>query len=261
MHELGQHRWALVAAHPGHELRAFHFLELTRPVVAVLTDGSGAHGVSRLDQTTRVLGVTGAMCSPIYGRFTDREIYAHLMDGHGEPFLDVANRLSETFKEHRVTAVLTDAAEGFNPVHDVCRGLTEAAIGLCGPVQPLLFEVDLVGHPDGDGSGIRLHLDDGAFARKLDAVDRYAELLGEADSAFGRFGVDAFRTEFLRRSEEGSLAPAEHAPHYDVVGAERVRQGRYRTALRYREHVRPILDVLRAAGRTGTHAATVSSLH
>ena len=261
MHELEQHRWALVAAHPGHELRAFHFLELARPLVAILTDGSGAHGVSRLDQTTRVLDDTGSMSGPIYGRFTDREIYAHLMDGNSEPFLDVANRLSETFNDHRITAVLTDAAEGFNPVHDVCRALTEAAIGMCGPSHPLLFEIDLVGHPDGEGSGIKLRLDDGAFARKLEAVDRYAALLGEADAAVGRYGVDAFRTEFLRRSDEMSAAPEEPAPHYDVVGAERVRQGRYRTALRYREHVRPILDVLRAAGRAGTHAVTVSSLH
>jgi hypothetical protein len=35
-------RAALVIAHPGHELRALHWLRLSRPCVFVLTDGSGS---------------------------------------------------------------------------------------------------------------------------------------------------------------------------------------------------------------------------
>jgi hypothetical protein len=51
---------ALVVAHPGHELRVHHWLELTRPFVIVLTDGSGHSGQSRLASTTRVLAAAGA---------------------------------------------------------------------------------------------------------------------------------------------------------------------------------------------------------
>jgi hypothetical protein len=42
-------------AHPGHELRVHHWIERTRPLVFVLTDGSGHTGVSRLASTTAVL--------------------------------------------------------------------------------------------------------------------------------------------------------------------------------------------------------------
>lgn len=261
MGELWSYRWALVIAHPGHELRAFHFLECARPLVAVLSDGSGAHGASRLDHTTRLLEEAGATPSRVYGSFTDRELYEYLMACDGSRCLETAYRLSESFDEHGITAVLTDAAEGYNPAHDVCRSIAEAAVRLRGPRAPLLFELDLVGHPDGGGSGIRLRLDDRAFARKLDAARRYTALTSEAGAAFEQHGVDAFRTEFLRRSVATVPRPPDYTPYYERVGEERVRQGRYRSALRYRDHVRPVLALLEAAGNAEAHALPLDSLH
>jgi hypothetical protein len=261
MSDLDSHRWGLVIAHPGHELRAFHFLESARPLVAVLTDGSGAHGVSRLDDTTRLLDETGAGRSRVYGGFTDREAYACLMAGDGARFLETAHQLSESFDAHAITAVLADAAEGYNPVHDVCRSIAEAAVRLCGRRAPLLFELDLVGHPDGDGQGVRLRLDDAAFARKLDAARRYTALTAEAGAAFKQHGVDAFRTEFLRRAASTVLPPSNCTPYYEQVGVERVRQGQYRSALRYRDHVRPVLTLLQAAGTAEAHALPLDPLH
>jgi hypothetical protein len=247
--DLSSHKWALVVAHPGHELRAFHFLERTRPLVSVLTDGSGSVGASRLADTTSLLDRTGATRdSVVYGSFTDPEAYARLMVRDGAPFVDAARRLSSSFAHHGITAVVTDAAEGYNPVHDLCRGIAEAGVRLLGVQAPSLYEVDLVGPPDGDGSGIRLTLDDDAFERKLEAVRRYPALNAEATAAFERYGVDAFRTEFLRRSTSGSLAPDEHLPYYERVGNERVQQGRYRSVLRYGAHVRPVLATLLALG-------------
>lgn len=261
MSELGSERWALVVAHPGHELRAFSFLESARPLVAVLTDGSGASGVSRLDDTTRLVEEAGAGRSFVYGSFTDREAYEYLMAADGSRFLETARQLSESFDAHGITAVLTDAAEGYNPVHDVCRSIAEAAVRLCAPRAPRLFEFDLVGHPDGNGIGIRLRLDDGAFARKLDATHRYTALIAEAGAAFERHGIDAFRTEFLRRADETVLLPHDYIPHYEQVGLERVRQGRYGSALRYRDHVRPVLTLLLTAGTAKANALTVDPLH
>jgi hypothetical protein len=258
MGDVSSHKWALVVAHPGHELRAFHFLERTRPLVSVLTDGSGSHGVSRLEDTTCLLDEAGATRNVVYGCFTDPEAYAHLMARDGTPFIEAAHRLSNSFEDHGITAVLTDAAEGYNPVHDLCRGIAEAGVKLRGPRAPLLFELDLVGHPDGSGHGIRLTLDDCAFARKLEAVSRYAALTVEATAAFDLHGKEAFRTEFLRRSAPGVLPPAEHTPHYERVGDERVRQGRYRSVLRYGEHVRPVLAALLAVG---ADTPSVSTLH
>jgi hypothetical protein len=247
MSDVGSHKWALVIAHPGHELRVFHFLERARPIVSILTDGSGFHGAPRLHDTTALLGTCGATREQVYGCLTDTEAYSRLMAGDDASFVEIARRLSRSFDEHGVTAVLTDAAEGYNPVHDLCRVIAETAARLCRVRTPLLFEVDLVGHPDGNGPGIRLHLDDEAFVRKLNAVNRYAALTTEAAAAFDRHGADAFRVEFLRQSATDVLPSKDHVPYYEVVGQERVREGRYASVLRYSTHVRPVLAALLAA--------------
>jgi hypothetical protein len=259
--DVAAERWAIVVAHPGHELRVLEFVTRTRPLVAVLTDGSASTGNSRLAQTTALLEQIGATPAPIYGRFTDRDAYALLMDGDASGFVAAALELRAMFEIYQVTAVATDAAEGYNPIHDVCRVLTEAAACLLAPNAPRLFEFDLIAHPDGDGDGIRLRLDEPAFGRKLDAIGRYAELAAEAQAAFDRYGVDAFRTEFLRPARPTDLAPASYVPHYERVGDERVREGRYTHVLRYGAHVRPAMTALLGLHTAGAHASSVDPLH
>jgi hypothetical protein len=251
----------VVVAHPGHELRVLDFIARTSPLVAVLTDGSGSTGRSRLASTTALLDEVGARPAPVFGRFTDRNAYDHLMRGDSSPFLVAAVDLSEAICAHRITAIATDAAEGYNPVHDVCRVLTEAAAGLSRSVAPELFEFDLVGHPDSEDQGIRLRLDEGPFARKLDAIQRYTELAGEAQAAFDAYGVDAFRTEFLRPAQPTRLGGVSEVPYYERVGDERVRQGRYASVLRYGEHVRPVMAALLEMCAAGAHATPLDPSH
>src|SRR5262245_51789108 len=179
----GSQRWAVVVAHPGHDLRVLNFIARTRPIVSVLTDGSASTGHSRLPQTMALLEQLGATAAPVFGRFTDREAYAALMARVWSSYLQTTLDLSATLRAHRITAVATDSAEGYNPIHDVCRVLTAAAVGLLERDAPALYEFDLVGHPDGAGEGIRMQLDDAAFAGKLGAVRQYAELAQEAQAA------------------------------------------------------------------------------
>jgi hypothetical protein len=58
----------------------------------------------------------------IYGRFTDRALYAALMDGDLAPFVGLAEELAEAFARDHGDYVVGDAAEGYNPAHDACRG-------------------------------------------------------------------------------------------------------------------------------------------
>jgi hypothetical protein len=254
-------RWMVVVAHPGHELRVLDFIARTRPLVAVLTDGSASIGHSRLGHTLALLEEVGATPATVFGRFTDRNAYARLMSGDSSAFVAAALELSAMLGSHHVTAIATDAAEGYNPVHDVCRVLAEAVAGSIHPAAPALFEFDLIGHPEGEGDGIRLGLDDAAFARKLDAIGRYTELAGEAQAAFDAYGVDAFRTEFLRRATPTILAPPSEIPYYERVGDERVQQGRYSHVLRYGAHVRPVMAALLELCAAGTHAPAFHPLH
>jgi hypothetical protein len=154
-----------------------------------------------------------------------------------------------------------DAAEGFNPVHDVCHWIGRAVVARTQASGRNLraFEVDLVGHPDQKGRGVRLSLDEEAFARKMDAASRYRALADEAAGAFAAYGADAFRVEFLRALGEAALPPATWIPHYETVGEARVASGRYQTVLRYGAHVRPVLSALASTprGAVGRVAAAI----
>jgi hypothetical protein len=255
--------WLLLLAHPGHELRAYHLIERVKPLVAVITDGSGATGVSRLDQAQGVLLAAGARLAPIFGALTDRDAYAACMASDATPFLAALDVLVDVIVSQGVSVVAIDAAEGYNPIHDVCHWLGRAAAArarhLGAPIE--LFEIDLVSHPDGEGGGVRLALDAEAFERKLCAITRCPALKAEADAAFAHYGQEAFRVEFLRRISDAGLPPASWVPYYEQVGEERVKAGRYSSVLRYGSHVRPVLERLLARVSPPSHATAFSSLH
>jgi hypothetical protein len=236
---------ALVVAHPGHELRVHGWLERARPAVCVLTDGSGGAGASRLNSTLRVLAATGARRGPVFGRFADRDVYAHLLGRRLSPWLRLVDHLADFLARERVRLVACDAAEGYNPAHDLCRLVTEVAARRAGGVA--VYDFPLVGPPrcsSHPGKTIRLRLDDQALARKLAAARDYPELAGEIESAIRAHGVEALRHEWLTRGDSWSDAAIEQPPNYERFGAERVATGRYATVIRYRDHVRPVASTL-----------------
>lgn len=255
--------WLLVFAHPGHELRAHHLMERVQPAVMVLTDGSGSTMVSRLEDSRALVDRAGGRAYATFGPLTDRAAYAALMDGDAGPFTAQVDVVARTLLTQDVQAVVVDAAEGFNPVHDVCHWIGVAATiraRLAGR-RITLFELDLIAHPDPPGDGLRLQLDPPAFARKLEAISRYPALKAEAQTAFDRYGQDAFRTEFLRPVTIEEIPPPTWVPYYDQVGDARVREGRYASVLRYASHVRPVLEGLLESARPAGHATPVGSPH
>src|SRR4051794_37292284 len=85
---------ALLVAHPGHEIHVHGWLETTRPIVYVLTDGSGRSGRSRLKSTTRLLAAAGARPGVIYGRFADRALYEAVLRRDTALFRELAAELA-----------------------------------------------------------------------------------------------------------------------------------------------------------------------
>src|SRR4029453_5346950 len=92
-------RAALLVAHPGHELRLHGWMEQSRPVVFVLTDGSGRTHHSRLPPTTRVLERAGATRGAVYGRFTDAAVYQALLARDIAAFTDTAAEIAAALLE------------------------------------------------------------------------------------------------------------------------------------------------------------------
>ena len=226
---------ALVVAHPGHELRLFHWLEQERPAVFVLTDGSGRSGRSRLESTREVLAATGCAEGSVMGRFTDREIYRAILERDVREVAAVTRELSGALAQFRT--VVCDAMELYNPTHDLCHVMTM----LAAPPSIERFAYAVVDPP---GDGITLTLDDDAFARKIAMAHRYDDLATDIDELTSHIGVDALRREVFFRP--ASTAPSTK-PYYEIRGEEQVRAGKYQTVLRYREHFLPFLEALAAS--------------
>jgi hypothetical protein len=253
-------RAALIVGHPGHELRVHHWIEIATPIACVLTDGSGHTARSRLASTTDVLTAAGATPGPVYGRFTDAEVYDAIRRGDVAPFVAVIRTMVDMLVSHDIDYIAADAIEGFNPSHDLCRYIVNAAVGLVLQHHGRLignFDFLLDGAPaecpvGAQAHAVRLELDEAALARKLTAARGYQELRGETESALERFGSAAFATELLRPVSdlrEGLDALGQEPPYYEAFGEQQVRAGVYDSVIRYRAHVRPFVQALwRQAG-------------
>jgi hypothetical protein len=268
---------ALFVAHPGHEMRLHGWLARARPVVCVLTDGSGRSGLSRLNSTTNYLQEIGAERGSLYGRFSDQEIYCSLLRHDYSLFIELVNELAETFKSARVELVVGDAAEGYNSTHDLCRLLVNAAVRIAsgaGRGRISNYDFPVVNRPDSCPEDVRaaaiwLHLDDATFALKMAAARKhYPELVNEMETALSGNGdspllsylerqeshqaeaaatcLDNFRVEVLRPvgNRERFDALMRHKPFYELHGERQVAAGHYAQTIRYREHLAPLADAL-----------------
>jgi hypothetical protein len=250
-------RSALVIAHPGHELRVHGWLERERPTVFVLTDGSG-HGVSsRLASTERLLRAAGATPGTIFGRFADREIYRLLLDGEMGVLEDLTRELAAALVACEAEIVAADALEGYNPGHDLCRVLTDAAVILASRQTGRTlasYEFPLAAAPDAcpgarRSTALRLTLNDSALARKLAAARAYPEMAEEVERALAAHGEESFRLEclcpvlpILREREIAGRAG--FPPFYEIHGERQVAAGHYGQVLRLKDHFLPAVDAL-----------------
>ena len=246
-------RAALVIAHPGHELSVYCWLSLVRPCVFVLTDGSGQSHQSRLHRTTSILNSRGARPGSIYGRLRDAEIYLAILNGEVDLFINLARELAEALVRDRVDYVVGDAIEGYNPAHDLCRLVTNAAVklscrmGNCVENFDVLLAHKPANYPPARMAGaMRIDADDQMLSQKLQAARDYSELAVDVNRIVEREGIDELRTEYLRPvSEDSHNGVSWDHPYYEVYGAERVAAGYYAQVIRYREHVLPLADALR----------------
>lgn len=245
-------RTALVIGHPGHELLVHGWLELTRPIVFVVTDGSGRSNQSRLASTTKVLDQAGAKRGSVYGRLSDAAGYAAILNHEFGLFVGLARELSSAFLVEQINCVAGDALEGYNPMHDVCRLVINAAVSVAARARGhrvTNFEFSLTGqsvcHEPVHSDGICRLLDDDAFARKMAAAKGYAELAGEVDATLKRTSADALRVECLRPVRAEGDYRGDQVPFYEQYGEKQVAAGYYHRVLRYREHLAPLAESLR----------------
>jgi len=245
---------ALVVGHPGHELRVFGWMCQSRPRMYVVTDGSGRSQVSRLASTASLLDRTGARRGDeVFGVVSDAEVYRAILDGRICLFLDILEALSTSFVSNEIDCVAGDASEGFNPTHDLCRAMLNAAVVIAeratgkriANYEFCLTEWEQNCVAPHDSRCVHLCLEDELLNRKLEAAEGYSELRDEVQKALAQRGKEYFRTECLRRVPEvPDEHPSSHKPFYETWGERRVAESEYHRVIRYREHVRPIIAAI-----------------
>jgi hypothetical protein len=248
---------AIIVAHPGHELRVYHWMERERPLYFCLTEGSGGASESRMPSSIRLLTRLGVRCGMLCGRYADKEIYRLLLARRIDVFVQLAHELADALTAAGVDYVAGDAAEGFNPTHDVCRFVIDGAVDIAQRrTGRAIRNVDFVldGPPDACPDAVRadatwLQLDDAALARKIDSALAYPELGDDVRATLQRFGRGAFAVECLRPATTALMLVEfdRDLPAYERYGQMRVGEGRYDEVIRYREHVLPVRTAIAGA--------------
>jgi hypothetical protein len=253
---------ALIIAHPGHELRVFRFVELYKPRVYVLTDGSGSAGSSRLHNTIGILKDCGASVSPIMGYYTDKEIYRIILEKDYSSLTALSLKILSDFQENNIQVVAGDALEGFNPTHDLCRYLINLTIAVKEAkdgIQMLNLEFLLDGLMSEEDASLVVRLDDDSFNRKRKAAEGYAELAYELQSAIQKYGSTPFMAECLRKVVRPDIFSSwgDGIPFYEKYAIEKVNSGVYKKVISFQEHLLPLIHHL----STNLYAEIASNEH
>ncbi|WP_137127969.1 hypothetical protein [Roseomonas sp. HF4] len=234
----------LLLAHPGHELRLFGWMERHRPVVFILSDGSGGAARSRIAHSLATIGRAGAEAGEVFGQMSDIAWYAAMLARDAAPFLRVADAMTAAALRHRPPILVSDAVDGHNPLHDLCEAIgagvarRAAADGLDLRHLASAATASAIGE-EAEAWEIGAAVAD----RKRAAVAAYAPLAEEAARIMAA-EPDALRVE--RLLAPGFPWPEAWEPGWEAFGRRRVAEGRFPRAITYAEHVRPIAQRLLA---------------
>jgi hypothetical protein len=236
----------LIVAHPGHELRLFNWMERERPLVFILSDGSGGAQRSRLDYSVSTIRAAGATVIAGCGQRSDREWYAAILAGDSSAFMKTADAIAAAALTAHAPLVVSDAADGYNPLHDLCQAIGSAVTTrITSDARPPTFLVSPATAKAMGTLSIEWKLENEARQRKHLAVSAYAPLAQEAAQLLAE-EPDALYTErFLVPTFSW---PENWTPEWEAFGRKRVNEGRFAVPITYRDHVLPIAKILLGGG-------------
>jgi hypothetical protein len=192
----------------------------------------------------------------IYGRFSDQTIYEAMLSANVRVFVKLAEELADEFLREHIQYVVGDAMEGYNPTHDLCRIVLDAAVRIA---QQNIghridnFDFSLVESPgpwssrSPEDGVVRIELNENMIANKLGAAYAYGELALEVKNAVEKKGIETFKVECLRPADRSNIEQRflQVPPFYERYGEGQVAAGYYQKVIRYHDHLRPISEALR----------------
>lgn len=249
---------ALILSHPGHELRVLGWVRKAKPLVIILTDGSGHTQQPRIVLSRKVIEEAGGNTASLLGNVTDQRFYRAILEQDLSFFEQLRQEIRMILIEHQIEVVAGDSVEGYNPSHDLCRCLIDSTLtDLKQTTGRSLhnFEFPLVEPPAtwSKLAGACCHRLSAAEQEwKLDRIQYYARevggtLLEEVEAMLSRFGRGILGEEWFSPSTSAlHLSRFEVSPpFYERHGAQQVAAGYYQRAIQFRQHMLPLIHALR----------------
>jgi hypothetical protein len=241
--DLQNDRTALIVAHPGHEGLLYGWMETLRPLVFILSDGSGRLGESRIRYSRRLIDRAGARAGAVFGAAPDARWYQAMLDGDIAFFMNWQKQIEDAVADDTVSQLLCDPVELYNPLHDLgnamCHGVARLLEHRGGTSLPV-WTFPIMTAPKWFGSRYQeIRMTEAMLARKQRATADYVPLAAEATELAETLG-----SGFERLYPEGAgyawAQTPERKPFYEEYGETRIREAQYKTLITYRDHVRPI---------------------
>ncbi len=228
----------LILAHPGHELRIHHWLELAKPRVYLLTDGSGGRQAARSSYSRDVVEAAGATPGAVFGDVPDAVWYKALLAGDSRFFVDMLTNIDRDLPGAKDIQIVSDAVDGYNPMHDLACAFGSALNRLQGKTNPPRKQLCSAAVPSVAGTiEMEIKLGEAARDRKMAAVKAYTPLADEARQILER-DPQCFDRECLISQHfdwEKSWTP-----EWERIGRERVMQKLYDRCITYKDNVQPV---------------------
>ena len=184
---------AIIVAHPGHELLLHHWLEIDRPIVFALTDGSGGHGEDRRAMSLRIIEAAGASVGPVFGLAPDKDWYAAILAGEYSLFDQASSLIAAACRSAGVRRIVTDSIEFYNPMHDLCNAVAAGIVrnlreGGATDVELFDYAIEYPNLRNGPAA-MELSLTDEALRRKQSAIASYCRSRQRPIGTPGPFGT------------------------------------------------------------------------
>ncbi|MER8749912.1 hypothetical protein NKH57_11620 [Mesorhizobium sp. M1050] len=241
-------QYVLILAHPGHELRIHHWLELKKPRIYLLTDGSGGRHSARTQYSRDVVEAVGATAGAVFGDIPDAAWYKALLARDCGVFADVLARINLDVSDMKDVQIVSDAVDGYNPMHDLAYAFGNALNRLLQSTRPGRKQLCTAAVPNVPGViEVETQLDSAARTRKMAAVKAYTPLADEARQILDR-DPQCFDREFLISQHFDWDAP--WTPEWERIGKERVVNKVYDRCITYKENVQPVAQRLVSGNAT-----------
>ena len=209
----------LYVAHPGHELALADWIGKRRPTINILTDGSGSENRERLTSSKSFIKSRNASRGSIFGRYTDKQIYARILDQSISEFHGLIEEIIEDWSVQPPDVVVVDELDGHNPAHDLMNLLVSIACQRYtsrSGRSPGLFSFYLSSPLSHTDIADTHRLDEASYQGKLRDIQAYGVKPRSVDLVTYRLGFDRFVDHIGEHFKDtrSALGPSEDPAHF-----------------------------------------------